>query len=122
MVPRGLHYPASTQVKLLAVAVLVLATTACTAQQSPVGIAVELYKGCMVGFSQAMHEFPSKPAEIETLAYSMDKECTSWTYIWLPTMLHKDRPELRPEELIRFEQHKRSLLASYIKEVKDIRK
>jgi len=109
-------------VKLLAVAVLVLATTACTAQQSPVGIAVELYKGCMVGLTTSRYPLPTKPKEIELLATELDEFCTSWTYIWTPAMLHKDRGDLRPDELIRFDQYRRGLLKSYISELKQMPK
>jgi len=110
-------------VKLLPISILLgVLSASCTAQQSPVATAVELYKGCMVGFTQALYELPRKPKEIETLAYELDTQCTSWTYIWLPSMLHKDRPELRADELARFEQYKRGLLAAYIKEIKEIRR
>ncbi len=104
--------------KLLAVAALVLATTGCTAQQSPVGIAVELYKGCMIGFTQAEVQLPTTAREIDSLANALDEKCTSWTHIWLPAMLHKDRPELRFDELLRFNEHKKNLLAAYKKEIK----
>ena len=69
--------------KLLAVAVLVLATTGCTAQQAPVNIAVELYKGCLVGFTQA-YGFPKSKQAIIDQASELDDTCAAWTYAWLP--------------------------------------
>ena len=102
--------------KLLAVAVLALATTACTAQQAPVNIAVELYKGCLIGFTQA-YGFPQSKQAIIDQASQLDDTCAAWTYAWLPPFLHKDKGSLNFAETLRFNQHRKELLDGYKEEL-----
>lgn len=100
---------------------LVLATTGCTAQHAPVNIAIELYKGCMVEFTQATNPLPTAPKEIERMVGFLDGQCTQWALIWLPAFIHRDRPELRIDEQIRFAQYRQGLQAGYIKVLKEHR-
>ncbi len=102
--------------KLLAVAVLVLATTGCTAQQAPVNIAVELYKGCLVGFTQA-YGFPKSKQAIIDQASELDDTCAAWTYAWLPPFLHKDKGSLNFAETLRFNQYRKALITGYKEEL-----
>jgi len=102
--------------KRLASFLLVLATTACTAQQAPVNIAVELYKGCLIGFTQA-YGIPQTKQAIINQATELDANCTEWAYIWTPTMLNKDKGGLNFAESLRFVQRKNELIASYKEEL-----
>lgn len=105
--------------KLLAVAILALATTACTAQQAPPVIAIDLYTSCLVGSTQA-YGWPDTKKGIARQTAELDKICTDWTYAWIPGFLHKDRPGLTIAENIRFLQYKRDINARYQEELATI--
>jgi hypothetical protein len=102
--------------KLLAVTALVLATTACTAQQAPVNIATDIYVSCLTGFTQA-YGLPQTKVGIERQLFELDKTCTDWTHAWLQGFLHQDRPNLTIAENLRFLRNKRDINTTYIEEL-----
>ena len=102
--------------KLLAAAILVLCTTGCTAQQSPVVIATDIYVSCVTGYTQA-YGIPRTKAGVEQHVAALDKACMEWTYAWLPGFLNKDRPTLTPAEDIRFHRHKSEIIGRYKEEI-----
>ena len=99
--------------KLLPVTLLLAAlSTACTAQQAPVAIAVEIYKSCIVGLT-LNNPLPNTKSAVNTLGDNLDSFCTTWAPQWID----KERNGLNMTEQLRFIKHKNALLAVYKEEL-----
>ena len=86
----------------------------CTAKQSALEPANDIYKACVMGTIQAhAHALPAKH-EIGAFMLSIDNTCAPWTHIWLKPLTGT---KLTKKELAAFDKARYNLLATLAIEI-----
>lgn len=98
--------------KRIAAILIVLLTSACSAQQSPVGKATAIYKSCLRGFHQA-YGWPKTREAVIKQVETIDHQCLAWTATWLVPFLDPNRPFLTDAEIDRFKVQTDRIIFAY---------
>jgi hypothetical protein len=94
--------------KIAYACIIALCTTACSADQSHVTTAYQLYKTCIDGNLQVAGAFPTTQEELPQYITELDKTCIVWTSAWLPVAIPIE--EFNEEKASRFNILRRSML------------
>jgi hypothetical protein len=102
--------------RILALALCGALTAGCSAQNSKVGIAYGLYKGCIAGTFSNLSPYPTTRKDTKVFVESLDKYCIDWTSAWLPAFI-EDHENLSPAEGARFDNLRVSILNEVIETI-----
>lgn len=100
----------------IAAILIVLLTSACSAQQSTVGKATAIYKSCLQGFHQA-YGWPRTREAVIKQVENIDTTCLAWTATWLVPFLDPERPFMTDAEIDRFRVQTDRIIFAYQNEL-----
>lgn len=92
-------------------------------QSAHVTTAYSLYKACFQGTVTAQSIYSTdtlQAAEVAKIVDDIDQTCLDWTYAWYPAFMNGTVTELRPDEMIRFNQMRFALVDYLLKELSEL--